>query len=112
MSVFNYNSKKHDNFTKIEPFSARAVCNIFSCPSPPQQYMLFLVLIAAVSALMAWENCGHRTCVLDGERTQYMSVINNNSVMTGNLHNVYIRLKAQKHGKRLFQLLVFFFKAC
>ena len=76
---------------------------IFSCPSPPQQYMLFLFLVGAVSAILAWENRGHRTCVLDVEKTQYMCVIGEHSVETGNFHNVYIRLKAQKHGKPLLQ---------
>ncbi|KAL9951201.1 hypothetical protein ACROYT_G043823 [Oculina patagonica] len=47
---------------------------------------------------MAWENRGHRTCVLDGERAQYLCQIGEHSVENGNFHNVYIRLKAQKHG--------------
>ncbi|XP_078353268.1 cation channel sperm-associated auxiliary subunit TMEM249-like [Oculina patagonica] len=62
------------------------------------QYMFFLILIGAVSAIMAWENRGHRTCVLDGERAQYLCQIGEHSVENGNFHNVYIRLKAQKHG--------------
>ena len=64
--------------------------------------MFFLILAGVVSAIMAWENRGHRTCLLDGEKTQYMRVIGEHSVKTGNFHNVYIRLKAQKHGKRSF----------
>ncbi|CAH3179096.1 unnamed protein product [Porites evermanni] len=62
------------------------------------QYMLFPTLVGAVSAIMAWENRGHRTCVLDGEQMEYKCVINEHSVETGKFHNVYIRLKAQKHG--------------
>ncbi|XP_058971785.1 cation channel sperm-associated auxiliary subunit TMEM249-like [Pocillopora verrucosa] len=62
------------------------------------QYMVFLILVGGVSAIMAWENRGHRTCVLDGERAQYVCVIGEHSVENGNFHNVYIRLKAQKHG--------------
>lgn len=61
--------------------------------------MLFPTLVGAVSAIMAWENRGHRTCVLDGEQMEYKCVINEHSVETGKFHNVYIRLKAQKHGK-------------
>lgn len=48
---------------------------------------------------MAWENRGHRTCELDGEQMEYKCAINEHSVETGKFHNVYIRLKAQKHGK-------------
>ncbi|KAJ7386363.1 hypothetical protein OS493_008484 [Desmophyllum pertusum] len=62
------------------------------------QYMLFLIPVGAVSAIMAWENRGHRECVLEGTRSQYKCVIGDHSVDTGNFHNVYIRLKAQKHG--------------
>ena len=62
--------------------------------------MVFLILVGGVSAIMAWENRGHRTCVLDGERAQYVCVIGEHSVENGNFHNVYIRLKAQKHGKK------------
>ena len=61
--------------------------------------MLFPTLVGAVSAIMAWENRGHRTCVLDGEQMEYKCVINEHSVETGKFQNVYIRLKAQKHGK-------------
>ena len=61
--------------------------------------MLFPTLVGAVSAILAWENRGHRTCVLDGEQMEYKCVINEHSVETGKFHNVYIRLKAQKHGK-------------
>ena len=61
--------------------------------------MLFPTLVGAVSAIMAWENRGHRTCLLDGEQMEYKCVINEHSVETGKFHNVYIRLKAQKHGK-------------
>ena len=67
--------------------------------------MLSLYILAgAVSAITAWENRGHRTCVLDREKTQYLCVIGEHSVDTGNFYNVYIRLKAQKHGKRSFLL--------
>ncbi|XP_022805697.1 transmembrane protein 249-like isoform X2 [Stylophora pistillata] len=62
------------------------------------QYMLFPILVGGISAIVAWENRGHRTCVLDGERAQYMCVVGEHSVENGNFHNVYIRLKAQKHG--------------
>ena len=55
---------------------------------------------------MAWENRGHRRCVLDGERAQYTCAIGQHSIENGNFHNVYIRLKAQKHGK--MKLLYFF----
>ena len=61
--------------------------------------MFFLLLIGGVSAIMAWENRGHRRCVLDGERQQYTCSIGEHSVESGNFHNIYIRLKAQKHGK-------------
>lgn len=60
--------------------------------------MLFPILVGGISAIVAWENRGHRTCVLDGERAQYMWVVGEHSVENGNFHNVYIRLKAQKHG--------------
>lgn len=73
---------------------------ILLCPTLYQQYMVFLILVGGVSAIMAWENRGHRTCVLDGERAQYVCVIGEHSVENGNFHNVYIRLKAQKHGKK------------
>ena len=65
--------------------------------------MLFLIPVGAVSAIMAWENRGHRECVLEGTRSQYKCVIGDHSVDTGNFHNVYIRLKAQKHGENLFE---------
>ena len=68
--------------------------------------MFFLFLIGAVSAIMAWENRGHRTCVLDGDRAKYMCAIGEHSVENGNFHNVYIRLKGQKHGKIFYCYLL------
>ncbi|XP_029208096.2 uncharacterized protein LOC114971698 isoform X1 [Acropora millepora] len=62
------------------------------------QYKVIVILTGALSALMAWENRGHRTCVLDGELGQYKCFIGEHSVETGLFHNVYIRLKGQKHG--------------
>ncbi|XP_068677225.1 cation channel sperm-associated auxiliary subunit TMEM249-like [Montipora foliosa] len=62
------------------------------------QLKLFVIVTGAMSAFMAWENRGHRTCVLDGETNQYKCFIGEHSVETGHFHNVYIRLKAQKHG--------------
>ena len=66
---------------------------------PLQQYMLFPVVVGVVSVTMSWENRGHRTCVLDGNLTEYTCAKDAHSVMTGRFHNVYIRLKAQKHGE-------------
>ena len=80
--------------SKLAPFT-----NILYPTLPSQQYMFFLLLIAGVSAIMAWENRGHRRCLLDGESEQYACAIGDHSVESGNFHNVYIRLKAQKHGK-------------
>ena len=62
---------------------------------------MIVILTGALSALMAWENRGHRTCVLDGELGQYKCFIGEHSVETGLFHNVYIRLKGQKHGKHI-----------
>ena len=61
---------------------------------------MFPVLVAAVGALMAWENRGRRTCVLNCDTKQYVCAKDGEPVFTGNFHNVYIRLKAQKHGTR------------
>lgn len=63
---------------------------------------MIVILTGALSALLAWENRGHRTCVLDGELGQYKCFIGEHSVETGLFHNVYIRLKGQKHGKHIF----------
>lgn len=62
---------------------------------------MIVILIGALSAMLAWENRGHRTCVLDGELGQYKCFIGEHSVETGLFHNVYIRLKGQKHGKHV-----------
>lgn len=62
---------------------------------------MIVILTGALSALLAWENRGHRTCVLDGELGQYKCFIGEHSVETGLFHNVYIRLKGQKHGKHI-----------
>ena len=60
---------------------------------------MFPILVGAVSALMAWENRGQRTCMLDGVTKQYICAKDGKAVFTGKFHNVYIRLKAQKHGE-------------
>lgn len=81
--------------------------NILFPTLPSQQYKFFLLLIGGMSAIMAWENRGHRRCVLDGETEQYACAIGDHSLESGNFHNVYIRLKAQKHGK--IELIFFVF---
>ena len=48
---------------------------------------------------MAWENRGHRRCILNPNAKQYAFHENDHLTYCGAYNNVYIRLKAQKLGK-------------
>ncbi|KAK3755314.1 hypothetical protein QZH41_014623 [Actinostola sp. cb2023] len=62
------------------------------------QYMVFPMLVGCLSAWFAYENKADRICTLDSRCNSYSVALGGNTVQEGEIRNVYVRLKAQKHG--------------
>ena len=60
---------------------------------------MFSFVLAMVCATMAWENRGHRRCILDSSNKEYSFYENDHLTYVGTFNNIYIRLKEQKYGK-------------
>ncbi|XP_028399918.1 uncharacterized protein LOC114523251 [Dendronephthya gigantea] len=63
-----------------------------------QEYLVISLLVSILCVTLAWENRGHRRCVLDSSNKQYSFYENGQLTYAGAFNNVYIRLKEQKYG--------------
>lgn len=56
------------------------------------------ILVGCISTWFAYENKADRICTLDSATNSYSVTIAGKHIQDGDIRNVYIRLKAQKHG--------------
>ncbi|EDO33702.1 predicted protein [Nematostella vectensis] len=105
--ILHLSSRRH--IYSLFMFSTSVVILIFwSIFESAGQFMLFPVLVSIISGLLAWESRGKRTCELDFKKKRYKVVASGHPVCGGEFHNVYIRLKAQKHGAgQMYYYVVF-----
>ncbi|XP_020915762.1 transmembrane protein 249-like [Exaiptasia diaphana] len=74
------------------------IVTVWLIVSEAGQYLMFPILIGCISAWFAFENKADRICTLDSLSGSYTVTLGGKHVQEGEIRNVYIRLKAQKHG--------------